>query len=96
MLEQYPERRLEYGDRSGNSQWTDMSPAAFQRRYDDEGQLRMQRLEQLEPATLTTDEQINRAMLLRQLRDNRTEFEDGLHLIALNMRSGPSTSTQHD
>jgi prolyl oligopeptidase len=88
MLEQYPERRLEYGDRSGNSQWTDMSPAAFQRRYDDEGRF-VQRLEQLEPATLTTDEQINRAMLLRQLRDNRTEFEDGLHLIALNMRSGP-------
>ena len=88
VLEQYPERRLEYGDRSGNNQWTDMSPEAFQRRYDDEGQF-VQRLEQLEPATLTSDEQINRAMLLRQLRDNRTEFEDGLHLIALNMRSGP-------
>ena len=28
-------------------------------------------------------------MLLRQLRDNRSEFEDGLHLIALDMRSGP-------
>ena len=88
VLEQYPERRLEYGARSGNNQWTDMSPEAFQRRYDDEGQF-VQRLEQLEPATLTSDEQINRAMLLRQLRDNRTEFEDGLHLIALNMRSGP-------
>ena len=88
VLEQYPERRLEYGDRSGNNQWTDMSPEAFQRRYDDEGQF-VQRLEQLEPATLSSDEQINRAMLLRQLRDNRTEFEDGLHLIALNMRSGP-------
>ena len=88
VLEQYPERRLEYGDRSGNNLWTDMSPEAFQRRYDDEGQF-VQRLEQLEPATLTSDEQINRAMLLRQLRDNRTEFEDGLHLIALNMRSGP-------
>ena len=88
VLEQYPERRLEYGDRSGNNQWTDMSPEAFQRRYDDEGQF-VQRLEQLEPATLTSDEQINRAMLLRQLRDNRAEFEDGLHLIALNMRSGP-------
>ena len=36
VLEQYPERRLEYGDRSGNNQWTDMSPEAFQRRYDDE------------------------------------------------------------
>ena len=31
-LTQYPERRLEYGDRSGNDQWTDMSLEAFKRR----------------------------------------------------------------
>jgi prolyl oligopeptidase len=88
MLAQYPERRLEYGDRSGNDQWTDMSPGAFQRRYEDEGRF-VQRLEQIEPATLSADAQVNRAMLLRQLRDNLTEYEDGLHLIALDMRSGP-------
>ena len=88
MLAKYPERRLEYGDRSGNDQWTDMSPGAFQRRYEDEGRF-VQRLEQIEPATLSADAQVNRAMLLRQLRDNLTEYEDGLHLIALDMRSGP-------
>ena len=87
-LTQYPERRLEYGDRSGNDQWTDMSLEAFQKRYDDEGRF-VQRLEQIEPATLSADAQVNRAMLLRQLRDNLTEYEDGLHLIALDMRSGP-------
>jgi len=87
-LAQYPERRLEYGDRSGNDQWTDMSLDAFQQRYEDEGQF-VQRLEQIEPATLSADAQVNRSMLLRQLRDNLTEYEDGLHLIALNMRSGP-------
>lgn len=87
-LEQYPERRLEYGDRSGNDQWTDMSLDAFQQRYEDERRF-VQRLEQIEPATLSEDAQINRSMLLRQLRDNLTEYEDGLHLIALNMRSGP-------
>ena len=87
-LTQYPERRLEYGDRSGNDQWTDMSLEAFQRRFEDEGRF-VQRLEQIEPATLSADAQVNRAMLLRQLRDNRTEYEDGLHLIALDMRSGP-------
>ena len=87
-LAQYPERRLEYGDRSGNDQWTDMSLDAFQQRYEDEGQF-VQRLEQIEPATLSSDAQVNRSMLLRQLRDNLTEYEDGLHLIALNMRSGP-------
>ena len=87
-LTQYPERRLEYGDRSGNDQWTDMSLEAFQKRYEDEGRF-VQRLEQIEPATLSADAQVNRAMLLRQLRDNLTEYEDGLHLIALDMRSGP-------
>ena len=87
-LAQYPERRLEYGDRSGNDQWTDMSLDAFQERYEDEGRF-VQRLEQIEPATLSADAQVNRAMLLRQLRDNLTEYEDGLYLIALDMRSGP-------
>ena len=87
-LTQYPERRLEYGDRSGNDQWTDMSLEAFQRRFEDEGRF-VQRLEQIEPAILSADSQVNRAMLLRQLRDSRTEYEDGLHLIALDMRSGP-------
>ena len=87
-LEQHPERRLEYGDRSGNDQWTDMSPEAFQRRYQEGGGF-IQRLEQIEPATLNPDNQINRAMLLRQLRDDRIDYEDGLYLIALDMRSGP-------
>ena len=87
-LRQYPERRLEYGDRSGNDQWTDMSLDAFQRRYKDEGRF-VQRLEQIEPTTLSADAQVNRAMLLRHLRDNLTEYEDGLYLIALDMRSGP-------
>ena len=64
-LTQYPERRLEYGDRSGNDQWTDMSLEAFKRRNEDEGRF-VQRLEQIEPATLSADAQVNRAMLLRQ------------------------------
>ena len=87
-LEQYPEIRLEYGDRSGNSQWTDRSPDAFQQRYQDEQEF-IQQLEQIEPATLSAEARTNRAMLLRQLRDNTSEYEDGLHLIALDMRSGP-------
>ena len=80
-LAQYPERRLEYGDRSGNDQWTDMSLDAFQKRYEDEGRF-VQRLEQIEPATLSADAQVNRAMLLRQLRDNLTEYKDGLYPVS--------------
>ncbi|MFL2501340.1 MAG: DUF885 domain-containing protein [Luminiphilus sp.] len=88
VLQQYPERRLEYGDRSGNGQWTDNSLAAFQQRYQDEGAF-VARLEQIEPATLGHDARINRNILMRQLRESRRRFEDGLHLIALDMRSGP-------
>ena len=88
VLEQYPERRLEYGDRSGNASWTDRSPEAFRQRYEDEGRF-VSQLEQIEPATLSADGRVNRSMLLRELRDSRSEFEDGLHLIALDMRSGP-------
>ena len=87
-LSQYPEMRLDYGDRSGNRLWTDMSPGAFTSRYEEEGEF-VQQLEQIEPATLSSSGQVNRSMLLRLLRDNRTEYEDGLHLIALDMRSGP-------
>ena len=88
VLQQYPERRLEYGDRSGNGRWTDNSLGAFQRRYQDEGAF-VERLERIEPATLGHDARINRNMLMRQLRESRRRFEDGLHLIALDMRSGP-------
>ena len=87
-LAEYPEMRLEYGDRSGNNQWTDVSLGAEKERYDAQAGF-IRRLEQIEPATLSEDAKLNRAMLLRQLRDNQTAYEDGLHLIALDMRSGP-------
>ena len=87
-LAQYPEMRLDYGDRSGNRLWTDMSPEAFTARYRQAGQF-VQQLEQIEPATLSSLSRVNRSMLLRLLRDKQTEYEDGMHLIALDMRSGP-------
>lgn len=87
-LTQYPEMRLDYGDRSGNRLWTDMSPEAFTARYRQAGQF-VQQLEQIEPATLSSLSRVNRSMLLRLLRDKQTEYEDGMHLIALDMRSGP-------
>ncbi|MEL0135904.1 MAG: DUF885 domain-containing protein [Halieaceae bacterium] len=87
-LSQHPEMRLDYGDRSGNHLWTDMSPEAFASRYQQEGDF-AQQLEQIEPATLSSSGRVNRSMLLRLIRDSRTAYEDGLHLIAIDMRSGP-------
>ena len=87
-LSQHPEMRLDYGDRSGNHLWTDMSPEAFASRYQQEGNF-AQQLEQIEPATLSSSGRVNRSMLLRLIHDSRTAYEDGLHLIAIDMRSGP-------
>ena len=87
-LQAYPERRLEYGDRSGNRDWTAMSPEAFEERNEQQGQFK-RRLETLEPVTLSAPARLNRQMLLRDLTDARDNYQEGLHLMAVNMRSGP-------
>jgi uncharacterized protein (DUF885 family) len=87
-LEQYPEKRSEYGDLSGERIWTDMSSAAFARRDQAHAQF-IEQLETIEPATLTEDAQLNRSLLLRELRDQRESFAEGLHLMSMNMRDGP-------
>ncbi len=87
-LENYPEMRLGYGDRSGNDAWTDLSPEArAQRQRALEGFA--DRLRVIEPAQLSPAAQLNRQMLLRELDDDRAAHEQGLDLIAINMRSGP-------
>ena len=85
VLEQYPERRLEYrpiGERDGR-----IGASRHLASLEDEGRF-VSELERIEPATLSADGRVNWAMLFVS-RDNRSEFEDGLHLIALDMRSGP-------
>jgi len=87
-LENYPEWRLEYGDRSGNRDWTDLSLDAIASRHEALGEF-SQRLKSIEPAGLSDQTALNRLMLLRELSDERQRFEQGLHLIAIDMRSGP-------
>jgi prolyl oligopeptidase len=87
-LEQYPEMRREYGDDSGNAQWTDQSLAAFTAR-DSQREVFINQLLKIEPATLSEDARLNRTMLLRQLRDARNGYADGMHLMPISMRSGP-------
>ena len=87
-LENYPEMRLGYGDRSGNAQWTDMSLKAHAKRQealDNFGQ----QLSVVEPASLSPTTRLNRRMLLRDLDDERASYAQGLHLMPINMRSGP-------
>ena len=87
-LENYPEMRLGYGDRSGNAEWTDMSLAAQQERQQALTDFSKQ-LTGIEPAGLSATNRLNRQMLLRELEDDISAYDQGLNLIALDMRSGP-------
>lgn len=87
-LENYPEMRLGYGDRSGNAQWTDMSLAAQTQRQEALNAF-SQQLTVIEPASLSSQARLNRSMLLREINDERTAYQQGLHLMPINMRSGP-------
>ena len=88
VLSEYPEMRLEYGDRSGNTLWSDVSPSAHQRRYEQQ-QAFVNALTAIEPSSLGSESRLNRTMLLRELRDDIADYENGMHLMAINMRSGP-------
>ena len=88
QLEQHPEWRLDYGDRSGNALWTDASLDALARRQQARQSL-VSQLAAIEPATLSADALLNRSMLLREIQDDITAHELGLNLMSINMRSGP-------
>ena len=87
-LDNYPEMRLGYGDRSGNASWTDMSLASEARRQEALSAF-SQQLGAIEPANLSSEVRLNRSMLLREINDERAAYEQGLHLMPINMRSGP-------
>ena len=87
-LESYPEMRLGYDDRSGNASWTDMSLASKALRQEALSVF-SQQLGAIEPASLSSEVRLNRSMLLREINDERAAYEQGLHLMPINMRSGP-------
>ncbi len=88
VLEQYPEYRREYGDMSGNQSWTDLSAEVLERRNEDTKAF-IDDLDRIDPATLSETAQLNQRMLKTSLQEEVELYESGLHLIALNMRSGP-------
>ena len=88
VLEQYPEYRREYGDMSGNQSWTDLSAEVLERRNEDTKAF-IDDLDRIDPASLSETAQLNQRMLKTSLQEEVESYESGLHLIALNMRSGP-------
>jgi prolyl oligopeptidase len=88
VLEQYPEYRREYGDMSGNQSWTDLSADVLKKRNADT-QAFIADLSRIDPSSLSPTAQLNQRMLKTALQEEVESYENGLHLIALNMRSGP-------
>lgn len=88
VLEQYPEYRREYGDMSGNQSWTDLSASALEKRNADTRGF-IDDLSRIDPTSLSETAQLNQRMLKTALQEEVESYENGLHLIALNMRSGP-------
>lgn len=88
VLEQYPEYRREYGDMSGNQSWTDLSADVLKERNADT-QAFIADLSRIDPSSLSPTAQLNQRMLKTALQEAVESYENGLHLIALNMRSGP-------
>ncbi len=88
VLEQYPEYRREYGDMSGNQSWTDLSAEVLERRNEDTKAF-IDDLDRIDYASLSETAQLNQRMLKTSLQEEVESYESGLHLIALNMRSGP-------
>lgn len=87
-LESYPELRREYGDNSGNTLWTDVSPEAEARRQTQRLSF-AGRITGIEPAALSEEMRLNRTMLLNELQDDIEAYNHGMHLMPINMRSGP-------
>ena len=88
VLEQYPEFRREYGDNSGNQSWTNLSTEVLERRNEDIKAF-IDDLDRIDPASLSETARLNQRMLKTSLQEEVESYESGLHLIALNMRSGP-------
>ncbi len=87
-LQQFPERRTRLGLNQPNDSWTDHSPAAYAKRDARRAEF-LAELQTIDSTALEGDEQLTYAMLERRLHETRGAYELGLHLMNMNMRSGP-------
>jgi prolyl oligopeptidase len=81
------------GDRRFDDRWTDVSPAAFERRHR-EKQAFLARLDDIDNARLSESNRLNYELFRRELENDLAEHEFRQWLIPLSQRGGIQTSSQ--
>jgi len=87
-LEQSPETKSRLGDQSAANRWDDESLAAHYERDTRRGEF-LTELATIDVTALDSTDQLNHAMLVRQLNSKRKRHELGLYLMTISMRGGP-------
>lgn len=86
-LAEYPLFATNSGEHRYNDKLPAMSPAAFERRQEQQRQF-AERLKTIEADQLKGDDRINYEFLARLIADNRAELAFGSHLMPITNRSG--------
>ncbi|QFU76670.1 DUF885 domain-containing protein [Halioglobus maricola] len=90
FLEQSPETRTYRGETRGNDRWNNNSSEAIEQRYKQRAAF-LDTLEEIDRNSLNAEQQLNYDMFLRLLSLRQQRQDLGLHLMAMNMRTGPHT-----
>lgn len=86
-LAEYPLFATHTGEHRYNDKLPDMSPAAYERRAEQQRQF-AERLKQIAADKLGDEDRINYEFLARVIADNRAELSFGSHLMPITNRSG--------
>ena len=87
QLLENPEFASRLGDRRYNDQWTDISPAAYERRSAEQTDF-LRRLRAIDSAQLTADDQLNYDLFRRELQDAVDSYPYKNYLMPISQRGG--------
>ena len=89
-MEENPVRASRLGDRRFNTQWSDLSPEARNRRHQGNVQA-LRDLQSIDSELLSKEEKLNRDLFEHRYRDRIESFQFGSNLIPISQRGGIQT-----
>jgi prolyl oligopeptidase len=87
QLQQNPVFASRLGDRRYNDQWTDVSPAAYERRSAEQTAF-LRRLRAIDSTQLSAEDQLNYDLFRRELQDAVDSYQYKYYLMPINQRGG--------